>query len=251
MIIKGEKLLTRLKPRTLAGLPSAVGLRTGTSFAVTDYGGNVAVAVNGQWRFELPFRTTWAGRPAVGLVPAGTELQVTDYANQKWVSDGTYWRPAQGRVIIGNSVTPSVVTGATDMMFSLPTDFKRIPAGMLIPGSRVMCYAEFIKSGANGALTPYIRIGTSDSYSDTVVYGVGVPNTNNMLVRASGNVLIGNDGLFDYSTSAVVSPGNGTQFMRSSSNFNIDADMFMSVHIRGANPADSFTLMSTSIILEA
>ena len=244
------KLSTLIK-YPLASLPSATGLATGTSFEITDYGGNIAVAVNGQWRFELPFRTTWAGRPPVSAVPAGTELQVTDYANQKWINDGTYWRPAQGRVIIGNSVTPSVVTGAADMMFTLPTNFKRIPAGMLIPGSRVMFYAEFIKSGANGALTPYIRIGTSDSYSDTVVYGVGVPNTNNMLVRASGNVLIGNDGLFDYSTSAVVSPGNGTQFMRSSANFDINADMFMSVHIRGASAADSFTLMSTSIILEA
>ena len=240
-----------LQTSTLAGLPNATNIRTGTAFSVTDYGGNIATVVAGAWRFEYPFRTTWSGRPAAGLVHVGTELQVTDFANQKWINDGTYWRPAQGRVIIGNSVTPSVVTGAADMMFTLPTDFKKIPSGMLIPGSRLMCYAEFIKSGANGALTPYIRIGTSDSYSDTVVYGVGIPNTNNMLVRASGNVLIGNDGLFDYSTSAVVSPGNGTQFMRSSANFDINADMFMSVHIRSANAADSFTLMSTSIILEA
>ena len=213
--------------------------------------GNAAIVSGGQLKYITPFRTTWANRPAANLVPVGTELQVTDFANQKWVSDGTYWRPAQGRVIIGNSVTPSVVTGATDMMFTLPTDFKKIPSGMLIPGGRLMCYAEFIKSGANGALTSYIRIGTSDSYSDTVVYGVGNPNTSNMLVRASGNVLIGNDGLFDYSTGAVVSPGTGTQYMLSSANFNINADMFMSVHIRSANPADSFTLMSTSIILEA
>ena len=84
----------------LAGLPSATSLATGTSFEITDYGGNVVVAVNGQWRFELPFRTTWAGRPAAGLVPVGTELQVTDYANQKFISDGTYWRPAQGGALL-------------------------------------------------------------------------------------------------------------------------------------------------------
>ena len=79
-----------LQQKSLAALPSAVGLRTGSAYEITDYGGNIATAVNGVWRFEYPFRTTWANRPPVNLVPAGTELQVTDYANQKWISDGLY-----------------------------------------------------------------------------------------------------------------------------------------------------------------
>ena len=240
-----------LQQKSLAALPSAAGLATGTSFEITNYGGNIAVACNGQWRFEFPFRTTWAGRPPVSAVPVGTELQVTDYANQKWINDGTYWRPAQGRVIIGNSVTPSVVTGATDMMFTLATATKKVPAGMVTPGSRMVCSAEFIKSGVGGAFTPYIRFGTTGTYTDTSIYGVGYPNTNNLLGRMSSHILVGYDESFICATSAVVSPGNGTQYQQTPVNFNINADMFMSVHIRGANAADSFTLMSTSIILEA
>ena len=162
-----------------------------------------------------------------------------------------YWRPAQGRAIIGSSVTPSVVTGAVDMMFTLATAARKVPAGMILPGSRLICFADFIKSGTNGALTPYIRFGTSDSYSDTSVYGIGHPNTNNLLGRMSSHILVGADGSFIYATSAVVSPGNGTQYQQIPVNFNINADMFMTVHIRGANAADSFMLKSTSIVLEA
>ena len=197
------------------------------------------------------FRGTWASRPSPTNVPVGSEFIATDYANQKFISDGTVWRPAQGRALICSSVTPSVVTGAVDMMFTLATAAKKVPAGMILPGSRLVCFAEFIKSGVGGAFTPYIRFGTTDTYADTSIYGVGYPNTNNLLGRMSSHILVGYDESFICATSAVVSPGNGTQYQQTPVNFNINADMFMSVHIRGANAADSFTLMSTSIILEA
>ena len=240
-----------LPPKALASLPPSASLPTGTQYEITDYGKNVAIVINGVWRFVAPFRTTWANRPAAALVSPGTELQATDYANQKWICDGTVWQPAQGRAVIGSSVTPSVVTGAADMMFTLAAAAKKIPVGMVIPGSRLICSADFIKSGANGTFTPYIRFGTTDTYADTSIYGVGHANTNNLLVRASSHVLVGYDGSFVYATSAVVSPGAGTQYQQIPVNFNINADMFMSVHIRGANAADSFMLKSTSIVLEA
>ena len=78
-----------LPQKALAALPPSASLPTGTQYEVTDYGGNVAIVINGAWRFVAPFRTKWADRPPVGIVPAGTELQVTDYANQKFISDGT------------------------------------------------------------------------------------------------------------------------------------------------------------------
>ena len=144
-------------PSTLARLPSSVRLLTGTVFEITDYGGNIATAVNGVWLFEYPFCTTWANRPPVNLVPAGTELQVTDYANQKFISDGTYWRPAQGRVTIvqkwGSYEKPlaTLQTVATGQ-FTIPGGNPLIPAGMIVPHTSVRCFATIRKVGGNAGV---------------------------------------------------------------------------------------------------
>lgn len=245
-----------LTPKPLAGLPPAATLPTGTQYEITDYGGNIAIVINGAWRFVAPFRTTWAGRPAVGLVPAGTELQVTDYANHKFISDGTYWRPAQGRVVLSQQCAApgaplSVVTGAMDSQFTLATAAKRIPAGMLIPKSSLVLNGELVKTGTNGVFTPYIRVGTSDSYGDTAAYGVGMSNTTGLLVRMAAKCRLDASGNYAYTTSVVTEPGSGSQWSSSSQNFNPAVDMFMSLHVRGANAADSFALVASSIILEA
>src|SRR5574343_1604843 len=125
-----------LPPKALAELPPSASLPTGTQYEITDYGKTVAIVINGIWRFVAPFRTTWAGRPPVGLVPAGTELQVTDYANQKFISDGTYWRPAQGRALLKMLCQPlatplAIFTGGTAGLFALPGGPVKIPAGLI------------------------------------------------------------------------------------------------------------------------
>ena len=155
----------------LSSLPPAVGLRSGTAYEITDYGGNIATVVAGAWRFEYPFRTTWANRPAVGLVPAGTELQVTGYANQKWISDGAYWRPAQGRAILkelhgliaaGRQIAQ--LSGVSSGIFTIPGGCK-IPAGMVIPHSRLYVQADGFKSGVNGPANWRVFLGTTYSVS--------------------------------------------------------------------------------------
>lgn len=255
----GTPYPSSLAPKTLAGLPNPAGLRTGASFAVTDYGGNIATVVAGAWRFEYPFRTTWAGRPAVGLVPAGTELQVTDYANQKWINDGASWRPAQGRALVknifGTIATPlAVITGVTAGAFSLPGGNIRIPAGMIAPNSRVIVShtARRTTSAATANLVCYL--GTAGNQADTGIVSQNLAATANLdIVACSGarfgtskTTMVCSNYLSEYTTTTGAGVATDRTF-----NVNTDADMFVSFGVISANIADSFGLVSYSVSLEA
>ena len=237
---------------TLTDLPSASSLRTGTSFAVTDYGGNIATAVGGQWRFEYPFRTTWEGRPPVSAVPIGTELQVTDYANQKWISDGIYWRPAQGRAMLlnkwGTPSTPlAVLTGAVDSQFTLTE--KAVKTGILIPGCKLSAQMWVRRGGSAGTAYVYAKLGTTDSYSDAMLAGIGLSATDNLSTRMDVLAIITSTTLFTMATTA---PGSSSiSPSKSSSNFSIASDMYFSVHIRAANVSDTFILVGYQLVMEA
>ena len=261
MIVKGAMLLTRLKPRTLAGLPSATGMRTGTAFAVTDYGGNIATAVNGVWRFEYPFRTTWGGRPAVGLVPAGTELQVTDYDNQKWVCDGTYWRAAQGRAVIkdlfgllatGGHVAQ--ISGATAGLFAIPAGGCKIPAGMIIPHSRLYIQADGIKSGANGTASFIVYLGATNSVADSLAInqGVSIGNNTNALATTAARFGTATDRYNSRNWQGEgVSSASQISMSDRIGNVNTNADMFVNVGVAAANAADVFNLTALQVVLES
>lgn len=236
----------------LASLPSAALFQSITRYEIADYGGNVAVAVNGQWRFELPFRTTWAGRPVVGLVPIGTELQVTDFNNQKWVSDGTVWRPAQGRVVLlhkwGSTNSPiSVVTGAVDMQFTI-TD-KIIKPGVLLDGCKLNLQAWIRRSGNAGTASIYAKMGALDSYSDVTMTGISFGATNGLHYRMDLLSVVAGASLFNMVTTAPQTPHSAPSY--GTLNFNVNAKMNLSFHIRGANPADTFALVGYTLSMEA
>lgn len=255
----GDKDQSPLTPVGLASLPSAALFQAITRYEISDYGGNVAVAVNGQWRFELPFRTTWAGRPAVGLVPAGTELQVTDYANQKWVSDGTYWRTAQGRVIIkdlfglvatGGHIAQ--ISGTTAGLFAIPGECK-IPAGMIIPHSRLYIQADGIKSGANGTASFIVYLGTTSSAADSLAInqGVNIGNNTNALATTAARFGTATD---RYNSRNWQGEGISSASLSSMTdrigNVDTNADMFVNVGVAVANAADVFNLTALQVVLE-
>lgn len=241
---KGKSLLAALPPATL--------LPTGVSYEILDYGGNIATVVAGAWRFEYPFRTTWAARPAVGLVPAGTELQVTDYANQKWISDGTVWRPAQGRVRLlhkwGSTSAPvSVVTGSVDMQFTI-TD-KIIQPGVLLDGCKLNLQAWVRRTGAAGTAYIYAKMGVLDSYSDVSMTGSSFGAADGLHYRMDLLSVVAGPSLFNMAVTAPqaasTAPSSGTP------NFNVNAEMDLSFHIRAANIADSFMLVGYTLSMEA
>lgn len=241
----------------LASLPSAALFQAITRYEISDYGGNVAVAVNGQWRFELPFRTTWVGRPPVGLVPAGTELQVTDYANQQFISDGSAWRPAQGRILLAQksadgSAALATISGVTSGEFAITKPV--IKAGMIPANSKIRVEGMVAKAGTAGNFVPAVYFGKTNSMStDPAIGSVGVTITND----GSGtrwDMLA----CFGTSTSMFLRSGNTPPQGQGSGNIysqatNVDTavDMFITFAIVNGNAADTFALKSYSVWLEA
>lgn len=236
----------------LASLPPAALFQAITRYEISDYGGNIATVVNGVWRFEYPFRTTWTERPDVNLVPVGTELQVTDYGYQKWINDGTYWRPAQGRAMLlnkwGTTSTPlAVLTGAVDSQFTLTE--KAVKTGILIPGCKLSAQMWVRRAGSAGTAYAYAKLGTTDSYSDATLAGVGLSATDNLSSRMDVLAIITSTTLFTMATTA---PGSSsTSPSTSSSNVSIASDMYFSAHIRAANVADTFSLVGYQLVMEA
>ena len=243
----------------LASLSPAVGLRTGTAYEITDYGGNIATAVNGVWRFEYPFRTTWANRPPVNLVPVGTELQVTDYANQKWVSDGINWRPAQGRAIItqqhGNATQPlATLSGITKGYFTIPGGNPIIKGGMILYHSRV--YIEILtrKIGTGGLAVFYARLAKvgASSYPDSTCAILTLGNNNLQCIRLFSTANFGTSKT-QFLTPQQLAPAGGAIgiIVDKASQINTDVDMEVTMTIASANVADSFELLSFAVWLEA
>ena len=232
----------------------------GGVYNIADYGGNVAIWVNGQWRFQLPVRTDWAGRPAVGLVPTGAELQVTDYANQKWINDGTVWRPAQGRVVLkgqfglfaaGGQIAQ--ISGAASGLFAIPGGCK-IPVGMIIPHSRLYVQADCYKSGANGTANFTIHLGTANSSTDPLMCGQGSAITSgaNVLATAAARFGTATDRFNARSWQGEgVSSGSNASMVDRIGNVNTNADMWLNVGINTANAADVFNLVSLQVVLES
>lgn len=233
----------------------------GGVYNISDYGGNVAVYVNGQWRFQFPFQTTWANRPAVGLVSPGTELQVTDYANQKWISDGTYWRAAQGRAII-KELFGLVTTGGhiaqisatTAGLFAIPAGGCKIPAGMIIPQSRLYIQADGIKAGGAGTANFIVYLGTTNSAADSAVVnqGVSIGTNTNALTTAAARFGTATD---RYNSRTWQGEGISNASQNSLSdrigNVNTAVDMFVNVGVAAANAADVFNLTALQVVLES
>ena len=241
---------------TVATLPNPATMVTGTIVAVSDYGGNVAVAVNGMWRFEFPFRTTWVGRPAVGLVPVGTELQVTDYANQKFISDGTYWRPAQGRALIysrsADSISTPIATLSATGVFALPGGSPIIPAGMIAPQTKVCAVAQFRKYGSSGSVNAGVRLGTSGTTSDSYLCGGWLINANLADLKAVGFAFFGTQSnRFITGGYQPENTGNANSvFTDPTTNINTTVSMLASPSVTVMTAGDTAALLSYQLWLE-
>lgn len=244
-------------PRQLETLPSAAGKRTGTAYEITNYGGNIAVAVNGAWRFSFPFRTTWASRPPANLVPVGTELQVTDYLNQKFISDGTYWKPAQGRVMLYEKVTDSLATPLAVLsatgIFALPGGAPKIPAGMITPQMKVCVMTQYRKFGTAASASVNSKLGTTGTIVDQYICGGSIANNNLGDIKANGFAFFGS------STTKYVSGGwqpensgsYGGAIIEVSTNINTQVDMWVTPAVTLLTSPDSIGVLSHQVWLEA
>lgn len=242
----------------LASLPPAALFQAITRYEISDYGGNIATVVNGAWRFEYPFRTTWAGRPAVGLVPTGTELQVTDYGNQKWISDGVNWRPAQGRVLIkqmgGLQSTPvASLSGITSGTFSIPGGNPRIQAGMIAPHSRVIIQHKMQRNGTTASAISYSRlcIPSSTDMAGNSVSQLSIGNNFGWVAQHYAHAAFGSNPTSFFATPDGLHQYYGYKMVRDqSADVNTGQAMEVLFSISDASPTDSFRLVDFSVFLE-
>lgn len=219
-----------------------------------------AICLDGEWRFLTPFRSLWVDRPAANLVPVGTELQVTDYANQKFISDGTYWRPAQGRallkelhglVAIGGQIAQ--LSGVSSGLFTIPGGCK-IPAGMIIPHSRLFAQADGFKTGTNGTANWRVFLGTTNSVSDSQMTTFNISNTNGINAVGAGAARFGT-ATDRYNSrnwqGEGLTTGSNTSMSDRLGNVNTNADMWLNVGITDANALDVFNLISLQVVMES
>ena len=68
---------------------------------------------------------TWESKPAANSVSAGTRVTITGWTapDSDWVSDGTYWRPVNGRAVVHAPVLVNAQAQAatTALVASIPT----------------------------------------------------------------------------------------------------------------------------------
>lgn len=242
------------------GFKNAAGVQQYIPKLATDSSGNtvgIADPVGGVIYFGgNPY--TWATRPAAAG-NTGQVIRVSDVGTglggSHWVSDGTYWRPVGGSVVIGaqsgSIATPvSSFTGVTSSQFT-PTKQPVFPAGMLIPGqSSIEVEAIFRRTGATATATLNAHLGTAKTSGDSAIYAFNYPATNLADLIVNPTVFIAETARF---TSTNWQPKGGSSNTNvtndKTGNVNTAADMGVTFSISGANIADSFALIGYRVRL--
>ena len=216
------------------------------------------IAYGGLGNAASPIVTSWANRPSPASVAPGTRIAVTDYNYQQWVSDGTYWRPAQGRILLAQKSSDGAaflasLTNTTSGEFAITKTV--IKAGMIIPNSRIRVEGLTLKSGSLQSFTPAVYLGkTASMATDPAVGSIGgtLPadtaacrwdllayfgTATNMFLR-SGAI-------------APQSQGSSTMFSQAT-NVDTTVDMYVTLGVLASTAvADIYMLKSYSIFLEA
>ena len=198
----------------------------------------------------------WAARPAAATVP-GQVIRITDVGTaahgSHWVSDGTNWRPVNGRVVLaslaGSTAAPVCsVTGSTGASFAIPGGNIKVPAGLLLPGAQLEVRPVFRRVGANATGNVNVTIGTSQSASDSNLVAQGLAATTNLDFAPDPRVFVSSATVI--TSTAWLQVGGGTgggATLDRSANFNTAADMWVSLYTSSANAADVFQLLALQV----
>jgi len=94
----------------------------------------------------------WANRPDATL-NQGVVIRITDIghanAGSRWISDGTYWVPESGRVMLGAGSISVACTGTAGAMEPLAT--ISVPAGAMGTNGRIIISSSFNLTGNNAS----------------------------------------------------------------------------------------------------
>jgi hypothetical protein len=227
--------------------------RTGIMFAQA-HGGRAAgadICVERGWG-------AWADLKARAdlLAIPGAEIFVWDigHAGVYLVSDGTNWRPRDGRQLLfqrfGDITAPlDSKTGAAALALATPQTLL-IPAGLLAPHSRLDLRAEVRRTTATATATLNARLGTAGTTADQAIYSASFAATAGLTAQINQSARFG--AVATRYTTMVQTNQNAqaATLNERATNVNTAADMRVTFDVSGANTADVFTLLGYSIYLE-
>lgn len=216
-------------------------------------------------RSNQVYQGAWAGRPAANAVPVGSTMVVTDFGvggYSQWYSDGTYWRPVGGRLVLYQRTSESLATplasitasGGLNQAFTIP-DVLRIPAGMLFPNCWVQprAYIRRTAVGAGGVtVNSLVSLGTTNTFGDPTTSALGMAAVVNSESNNSARCFISQTITNGYiATNFFPEAGTTTaaQVMRGS--INMAADNFVNIGFNSASVAgDVFILTAYQLSVE-
>ena len=105
---------------------------------------------------------TWATLPTASSV-SGMQARVTDLNNAVFESNGTRWKPVNGRAVIASVDAATSMSGITETIVFQ----KLIPANVIKNSDRLCIKCTFSKSGVSESTTFTVRVGKLGTIADT------------------------------------------------------------------------------------
>jgi hypothetical protein len=232
----------------------------GTPFAY-DTNGNVIGIYNPSGAIVplTPAPYTWAGMPAASASNAGVPIRVsnvgTSAAGSIWMSDGTVWRPVNGRLLLASGIgsvgTPFATYSGTGAQFPLPGGNPSFPAGLFAHNAEVTIDAMVRRTGTNSSATFSARLGTGGTTGDSTINAQNIVNNN------PNDFWMYSKAAFPVSTTMTTSqwlpPGviaGVSAFADKTTNVNTASVNYLSFDIYGSNAGDTYELIAYNFWLE-
>lgn len=145
-----------------------VGISTNTLTGVISLSG-------GNFSFTPIQNTSFAALPPAAE-NSGVIYRVTDAANSLWESNGTRWRPVNGRAVIKTLPTEFSMSGTT----AVKAFESILPAGCVKDGDTLQLRYTLGKSGTAETCQITVRLGTAGTTADTTLSSFGPLVTTNI-----------------------------------------------------------------------
>lgn len=107
----------------------------------------------------------------------GRVCRVTDLNNALFESNGTRWKPVNGRAVIATLDSDWTGIAGTSEQIAFQ---KLIPANVIKNGDTLLIYGGYGKSGTSETTTIQIRLGTSGTTADTSILLTAPLSTTNI-----------------------------------------------------------------------
>ena len=255
-LVKGQRSkITRAATRDVAPSQSLLDWEQGFNSGATP----------GLRKLQGPVSTPgslWANRISAATAGNGAMQWFSDIgpAGSLLKSDGAYWRPVNGRIILwaGNSLLASPLATLTAngaaQSFVLPGVTASIPAGLLFPGCTVQVRARARRLGAAGvAGSMHIRIGNSGSLgiADNIFGALAQSATTNldMILMAEAPIVSATAFLGLQSGGSINGAGVASAFVDRTTSFDTTGANLVSIGIPAAMTVDQIALLSYEIAI--